>query len=68
MRSRMNSNACKREMMIRGGMTLIMSAIFYFGLDIDPIIWLLPFAVVAFVWVKWRVVARNEQEALKEEE
>ena len=57
----------ERELMIRGGMTLIISVILYFFLDIDPAIWLLPVAVTALVWIKWRVIARNEQETQDKE-
>jgi len=57
----------RRELMIRGGMTLIISAILYLFLDLDPIIWLLPVAVAVLVWIKWRVIARNEQESQDEE-
>ena len=56
----MCNELCKREMLIRGGMTTIMVATLYFALDIDPMIWLLPLAVVALVWIKWRVAGRDK--------
>jgi len=63
----MDMESLGRELMIRGGMTLIIVAILYFAFDLEPIIWLLPVVVAALVWIKWRVMANNAEEAEDEE-
>jgi hypothetical protein len=51
----MRDPRCWREVYIRGGMTLIISAVAYFMLDAGLWIWLFPLAVVGLVLAKWAV-------------
>ena len=51
----MRDPRCWREIYIRGGITLIISAVAYFALDADLWIWLFPVVIVALVLAKWSV-------------
>ena len=51
----MRDPRCWREVFIRGGMTTILVAVFYFALDLDPWIWLVPVGIVALVLLRWAV-------------
>jgi hypothetical protein len=49
----MRDPRCWREVMIRGGMTLLIAAICAFTLRVSPWIWVLPVGVSALVLLKW---------------
>jgi hypothetical protein len=50
---------CRREMLIRGGLTATMAMIAYVILEAAPWVLILPVAVVALVWLKWRIGPRD---------
>lgn len=49
----MRDRRCWREVMIRGGMTLLVSAISVLMLRASPWMWALPVGVSALVLLKW---------------
>ncbi|MHB1296845.1 MAG: hypothetical protein ACYC4R_17860 [Anaerolineae bacterium] len=57
-----------RELLIRGGMMLIIAGITYFFLDAGPWVWLIPVAVAALVAFKWLVRPRDAVQDVEEEE
>ena len=53
----------RRELLIRGTITTIFSAITYFILGAEAWVWIFPPAVVALVLVKWMLRPHDDEEA-----
>lgn len=51
---------CLRETQIRAGMAAILVATFSLFLGLDLRFWLLPPAVAALIWLKWRLAPSEE--------
>lgn len=51
----MKDPRCWREVLIRGGITLIIVAIAFVFLDADPWVWIVPPAVASLTVFKWAV-------------
>lgn len=58
----MYSSRFGRELLIRGGITLVISAITYFLLDAGPGVWLIPLVVVGLVIAKWTFGGQESSE------
>ena len=66
----MGDPRCWREVLLRGGIMLIIAAITYFLLDAGAWVWLIPTATVVLVLLKWLVRPKSldEQEGWSESE
>jgi predicted membrane metal-binding protein len=53
---------CLREIQIRAGMAAVLMAVFTLFLGFDPRFWLLPVAVAALIWLKWRLAPPEDDE------
>ncbi|MHB0857840.1 MAG: hypothetical protein ACYC5M_09750 [Anaerolineae bacterium] len=51
-----------RELLIRGGVMLLVASISYFFLDAGSWVWLIPVFVAALVMVKWLVRPRDDED------
>lgn len=59
----MNDPRCWREVLIRGGMTVILVAVAAIFLGVDPWVWVIPPAIAAITVLKWAVRPSDEEDA-----
>lgn len=64
----MNDPRCWREVLIRGGMTVIIVAVATIFLGADPWVWVIPPAIAAITVLKWAVRPSDEEDAGEAEE
>ncbi len=64
----MNDPRCWREVLIRGGMTVILVAVAAIFLGVDPWVWVIPPAIAAITVLKWAVRPCDEEDAGEAEE
>jgi len=64
----MNDPRCWREVLIRGGMTVIIVAVAAIFLGVDPWVWVIPPAIAAITVLKWAVRPSDEEDAGEAEE
>ncbi len=64
----MNDPRCWREVLIRGGMTVILVAVAAIFLGVDPWVWVIPPAIAAITVLKWAVRPSDEEDAGEAEE